>query len=144
MENSQLPNKDNFKLLRDSNDYNHNVKMYFTSHKTISPCIMDLHVGCYEDIEKNDLIVINTKHGSPGSKSFNKDKTKRILSDIYRVQLVEKGIDIDDPDYQKDVQFIHIDSFTDSFAKHDDVQILSELEGKIKNSIKEVFNNAPE
>ena len=141
METAQLPDKENFNLMRNANDYTHNIKLYFTSHKTISPCIMDLHVGCYEDLEKNDLIVINTKEGSPGSKSFNKDRTKRILSDIYRVQLIERGIDIDDPDHQKDVQFIHIDLFTDSFAKHDDIQTLSELEENIKNSIKEVFNN---
>lgn len=146
MDTLQLPDKENFNLMRSAAGYDHNIKMFFTSYKRISTCIMDLHVNCYEDLEKNDVIIINTKDGSPGTKSFNRDRTKGILRQIDRAdleKLVERGIDIDDPDHQKDVQFIHIDVFTDSFAKHYEISRRSELEEKLKESIKEVFNNVP-
>ncbi|MRG87913.1 ABC-three component system protein [Salinibacillus xinjiangensis] len=146
METSNLPNKSNFKLIRNRVEYSHNIKMYFTREKRLSTCIMDLFVNNYDDIELNDLIIINTKNSNPGTKSYNKDKTKRIVRKIDRAdkeRLVEKGIDIDDPEKLTDVEFIHIDLFQDIFSKYDEITSLPELEEKLKDCIKEVFNNVP-
>lgn len=146
MDTSNLPNTENFKLLRSDGNYDHNIRMYFTSHKKISSCIMDLFVYNYDDLDANDLIVINTKNSNPASKSFNKDKTKRVLRNIdrgERERLIEDGIDIDDPEKLKNVQFIHIDLFSDRFSEYEEIDNQSELEEKLKESIKEVFNNVP-
>ncbi|WP_223546829.1 ABC-three component system protein [Priestia aryabhattai] len=146
MDTSTLPNKEDFKLVRSNVAYNHNIKMYFTGNKRISACIMDLFVNNYDDLEINDVIVINTKNSNPGTKSFNKDKTKRILHRIDyadKEKLFEKGIDIDEPETLKDVEFIHIDLFQDIFSEHDEIDKRSILEEKLKESIKEVFNNVP-
>ncbi|MED3575475.1 ABC-three component system protein [Cytobacillus praedii] len=146
METSTLPNKDNLKLIRKSVEYDHNIKMYFTSNKKVSTCIMDLFVKNYEDLELNDVIVINTKNSNPGTKSYNREKTKRIVRQIDRAEkekLVEEGIDIDDPEKLTDVEFIHIDLFQDIFSIYDEINNISELEEKLKESIKEVFNNVP-
>jgi hypothetical protein len=146
METSTLPNIADFKLIRNNIDYDHKIKMYFTSNKRLSTCIMDLFVNNYDDLELNDVIVINTKNTNPGTKSYNKEKTKRIIRQIDRAdkeKLVEKGIDIDDPDKLTDVQFIHIDLFQDVFSVYDELTNISELEENLKASIKEVFNNVP-
>lgn len=146
MDTSNLPNKENFELIRRSVNYNHNIRMYFTSHKQISTCIMELLVHSYDELDINDVIVINTKDSNPGTKSFNKNKTKRVLRQIDRgdkEKLIEKGIDIDDPEKLKDVEFIHIDLFKDKFSIYDEIEKRSELEEKLKESIKEVFNNVP-
>lgn len=146
METSNIPSPEDFKLLRNGVNYNHSIKMYFTDNKRISNCIMDLFAESYDDLEVNDVIVINTKNSNPGSKSFNKNKTKRILRNIDRgdkEKLIEKGIDIDDPEQLKDVEFIHIDLFTEKFSIYDEIERSSELEEKLRESIKEVFNNVP-
>lgn len=146
METSTLPNKVDFKLIRNRLEYAHNIKMFFTRNKRVSACIMDLFVNHYDDLELNDLIVINTKDSNPGTKSYNKEKTKRIVRNIDRAdkeRLVEKGIDIDNPEKLTDVEFIHIDLFQDIFSEYDEISSLTELEEKIRGSIKEVFNNVP-
>lgn len=146
MEMSTLPNKVDFKLIRNRVEYAHNIKMFFTRNKRVSACIMDLFVHNYDDLKSNDLIVINTRDSNPGTKSYNKEKTKRILRNIDRAdkeRLIEKGIDIDDPEKLTDVEFIHIDLFQEAFSKHDEISSSSELEKKLKESIKEVFNHVP-
>jgi hypothetical protein len=146
MDTNQLPDKNNFNLVRSAAGYKHNIRMYFTGYEVLSKCIMDLFVNNYDDLEKNDVIVINTKDSNPGTKSCNKDKTKRLLRKIDRgdkEKLIEDGIEIDDPDHSKDIEFIHIDLFKEKFAIHDEIEKPSELEEKIKESIKEVFNNVP-
>ncbi|MEH7495908.1 ABC-three component system protein, partial [Neobacillus niacini] len=125
MDTNNLPNKENFNLVRSSGSYHHNIRMYFTGYKKLSKCIMDLFVNNYDDLEKNDVIVINTKDSNPGTKSCNREKTKRLLRQIDRgdkEKLIERGIEIDNPDHLKDVEFIHIDLFKDRFSIHDEIE----------------------
>ncbi|MEF7658505.1 ABC-three component system protein [Bacillus thuringiensis] len=146
MDTNILPTKSNFNLVRNRDGYDHYIRMYFTAFKRLSNCIMDLFVNNYDELGKNDVIVINTQDGSPGTKSCNKDKTKRVLRQIDRgdrEKLIEKGIEIDNPEHLKGIEFIHIDLFKDKFAIHDELEEPSELEDKLKESIKEVFNNVP-
>ena len=146
MDTTNLPQKENFKLNRNGNGYDHNIRMFFTEYKRLSNCIMNLFVHSYDDLEKNDLIVINTKDSNPPTKSFNKDKTHGVLRKIDsgdRDKLIEKGIEIDNPEHLKNVQFIHIDLFAEKFSTYDEIQSPTELEEMLKGSIKEVFNNVP-
>jgi hypothetical protein len=146
MDTSTLPNKADFKLVRSNEDNQHNIRMYFTNHKKLSKSIKHLYSKSYDDLYRDDVIVINTKDGVPGTKSYNKEKTKKVLRQIdhgEKEKLMEKGIEIDNPDYSKDIQFIHIDLFKDKFSDHDEVEQRAELEDRLKGSIKEVFNNVP-
>ncbi|PFW58410.1 hypothetical protein COL13_05945 [Bacillus cereus] len=146
MDTNNLPDKENFNLVRSRDGYYHNIRMYFTGYKKLSNCVMDLFVNNYDELKKNDVIVINTRDSSPGTKSCNKEKTGRFLRQIDRgdrEKLIEKGIEIDNPEHLKGVEFIHIDLFKDKFSIHDEIEIQAELEAKLKESIKEVFNNVP-
>lgn len=146
METSTLPNKADFKLIRTNEDKQHNIRMYFTSHKKLSISIKHIFSKNYDDLQSDDVIVINTKDGVPGTKSYNKEKIKNVLRQIdfgEKEKLMEKGIEIDNPDYSKDIQFIHIDLFKEKFADHSEIEQRAELETRLKESIKEVFNNVP-
>jgi len=148
MDTSQLPKKEEFILKRNNTiKQQHNIKMFFTKHKKLSTCVMDLFSNNYDDLESNDLIVINTKNSSPGTKSYNKDSTKNVLREIDKGKkekiYEETGIDIDDPDISKDVEFIHINLFQDEFAEYRNLNVKKELEIKLKEKIKEVFNSVP-
>ncbi|RBW68219.1 ABC-three component system protein [Bacillus taeanensis] len=146
MDTTLIPTKDRIDLTRAKEQVQHKVKMFFTPFNNLSECIMELFVNNYDDLESNDIIVVNTKNSAPGRKSHNKERTKKVLRHIdsgERDQLIEDGIDIDNPEHSKDIEIIHIDLFLDKFAEFDDIENIPELEENLKNCIKEVFNNVP-
>jgi hypothetical protein len=146
MDTTNLPHRENFRLIRNGNGNDHNIRMFFTEYKRLSKCIMNLFVNSYDDLEKNDLIVINTKDSNPPTKSFNSEKAQGVLRKIDsgdRDKLIERGIEIDNPEHLKNVQFIHIDLFAEKFSAYDEIRSPSKLEEMLKGSIKEVFNNVP-
>ncbi|MED3541311.1 ABC-three component system protein [Bacillus toyonensis] len=146
METEKVPTKDNFILSRKREQIEHRIKMFFTGYNNLSECIMELFVKNYDDLEQNDIIVINNNGTTPGTKSCNREKTRRVLRKIdsgERYKLIEEGIDISNPEYSKGIEFIHIDIFSSEFSEYDELEDMPELELNLKNCIKEVFNNVP-
>ena len=144
LDTNNIPNMNDFRLVREKDETLQNIKMFFSNEATLSECVMNLYYEVYHDLNKNDLIVINMNGKTPPRKSYNQAKIKnKILKQIDRAKLYERDIDIDDPDYHKGIECIHIDLFLDEFYKLDDLESPSEIQKEVKRSITEVFNNVP-
>lgn len=146
LESTEIPNKDNFNLLRSKDKSDNNLKMYFTKYDNLSQCIPELFLNNYDELGVGDTIVINTKGNAPGRKRINKVRTEKVLRNIGEGnldKLIEDGIDIDNPNDLKGVEFLHIDLFLDEFSKFDEIQDITELESVLKECIVGVFNDVP-
>lgn len=145
LDTSNIPSPHNFRLIREKNDSLQNIRMFFSNEATLSECVMNLYYEVYHDLNKNDLIVINMNGKTPPRKSYNQTKIKnKVLKQIDKARLYEKEIDIDDPDYHKGIECIHIDLFLDEFSRFDDdLESPSEIKQEVKRSIAGVFNDVP-
>lgn len=144
IETDSIPATGKFKVSRKKDDAIQNIKMYFSNDSTMSECVMNLYYEIYDDLNKKDLVVINMDGKTPPRTSYNQANIKnKVLKQIDKVRLYEKRVNIDDPDYHKEIECIHIDLFLTSFSDFDHLESPSKIKKEIKRSVAEVFNNVP-
>lgn len=121
----------------------HRIRFYFShEYSKLHDVVSHLIVKLNDEFSEDDRVLVN--HSGPvGTPFLGRERIRKIVANIGQDLFYQReGFDIAQADVSKSISCIHIEYFTQKFSSHGDVEDMTELENRIKESISEVFDNA--
>jgi len=92
----------------------------------------------FDDIRQNGIVIVNNS-GSFKATGMKKSQIKRIITDISRIKPLHGGINIDDPETDKNFSVLHLKKLQEVFENVDWDMEFSDIDTEIIKALERVF-----
>lgn len=107
-------------LTRKKEDIEQKIRFFFSSSDLtrMQDIIKHIFTKVYDDLNKNDLIIINFS-GKIGRTSYNNGQVQTVLRNVFLSNPFDKRFMIDQDDYCKNISCFHLNEFTQKLSDVD-------------------------